>query len=93
MRLAGYTSLAEIESLMIEIQQASDGLWTMNLYDRRGGFKVIMPPCEFGLNDAKEKALISARYYMQKYSGEAEWSCPRSVQWHDFTPRNVIWET
>jgi len=93
MRLAGSTSLIEIEPLMIEIQQASDGLWTMNLFDRRGGFKVIMPPCEFSLQDAKEKALISARYYMQKYAGEAEWNCPRSVQWHDFTPRDVIWET
>ncbi|PYT20906.1 MAG: hypothetical protein DMG57_40485 [Acidobacteria bacterium] len=93
MRPAGYTSLTEIEPLMIEIQQTSDGLWTMHLFDRRGGFKVIMPPSEFSLQDAKEKALISARYYMQKYAGDAEWTCPRSVQWCDFTPRDVIWET
>lgn len=89
----GYTSLAEVEPLVIEIHLSTDGLWTMHLFDRRGGFKVILPPSEFGLAAAKEKALVSAEYYMRKYGGDRSWKQPVSVDWREFTPRNVIWET
>lgn len=90
---AGYTCLVEVEPLTIEIQLTADGLWTMNLFDRHGAFKVIMPPSEFGLAAAKEKALISAQYYMRKYGGDRTWTQPTSVDWREFTPRSVIWET
>ncbi len=90
---SGFTCLAEVEPLIIEIQRSADGLWTMNLFDRRGGFKVIMPPSEFSLDAAKEKALISAQYYMRKYGGDRSWTQPTSVEWREFNPRNVIWET
>ena len=63
------------------------------LFDRRGAFKVTMPPSEFGLDTAKEKALISARYYMQRYGGDRTWTQPTSVDWREFTPRSVICET
>jgi hypothetical protein len=90
---SGYTCLAEVEPLTIEIQLSADGLWTMNLLDRRGGFKVIMPPSEFGLIAAKEKAVVNAQYYMQKFGGDKSWNRPSSVEWREFTPRSVIWET
>jgi hypothetical protein len=90
---AGYTCLAEVEPLIIEIRMTADGLWIMNLFDRRGAFKVTMPPSEFSLDAAKEKALICARYYMQKYGGDRTWTQPTSVDWREFTPRSVIWET
>lgn len=90
---AGYTCLAEVEPLMIEIQLSADGLWTMKLLDRRGGFKVVMPPSEFGLPAAKEKALVSAGHYMRKYGGDGSWNSPGPVDWREFTPREVIWET
>ncbi|HXI41878.1 MAG TPA: hypothetical protein VNH83_17975 [Bryobacteraceae bacterium] len=89
----GYTCLAEVEPLTIEIQRSTDGLWTMHLLDRRGGFKVIMPPSEFGLPAAKEKALVSAEYYMRKYAGDRNWTRPDSVDWREFSPRSAIWET
>lgn len=89
----GYTCFAEIEPLTIEIQRSSDQLWTMHLFDRLGGFKVIMPPSEFGLDAAKEKALTSARYYMQKYGGGDAWNPPSAVEWREFEPRSVVWET
>jgi hypothetical protein len=90
---AGYTCLAEIERLTIEIQRSADGLWTMYLFDARGGFRIVMPPSEFGLDAAKEKALISAVYYMQKYGGDRSWSRPDRVDWREFTPKSVTWET
>jgi hypothetical protein len=90
---AGYTCIAEVDPLIIEIQLSKDGLWTMNLFDGRGGFKVVMPPGEFGLDAAKEKALVNARYYMCKYVGDQAWSPPAPVEWRGFTPRSVIWET
>ena len=65
----------------------------MHLFDRLGGFKVNLPPSEFGLPAAKEKALINAGYYMRKYGGDRSWTQPGSVDWREFTPRNVIWET
>jgi hypothetical protein len=89
----GYISLAEIEPLTIEIQLSSDGLWVMHLMDQRGGCTAIMPPSEFGLDAAKEKALINAVYYMRKYGGDQAWALPPSVEWRGFTPRSVIWET
>ena len=89
----GYTCLAEVEPLSIEIHLSMDGLWTMHLLDKRGGFKVTLPPSEFGLVAAKEKALVSAEYYMRKYGGDQMWTQPVSVNWREFTPRNVIWET
>jgi hypothetical protein len=89
----GYTCLAEVESLIIEVQRSTDGLWTMQLLDRRGGFKVVMPPSEFGLPAAKEKALVNAEYYMRKYAGDRDWTRPDSVNWREFSPRSVIWET
>ena len=89
---AGYTCLAEVEPLTIEIQRSTDGLWTMHLLDRRGGFKVILPPSEFDLGAAKEKALVSAEHYMRKYA-DRNWTRPDSVDWREFTPRSVVWET
>ena len=89
----GYTCLADVEPLLIEIQLDADGLWRMDLFDKRGGFQAIMPPGEFGLEAAKEKALISARYYMRKYGGDPSWERPHSIVWRDFAPREVIWET
>ena len=85
----GYTCLADVEPLTIEIQRSGDGLWTMHLFDWRGGFKVMMPPSEFGLTAAKEKALVSAAHYMRKYAGDRSWHQPDSVSWREFTPRNV----
>jgi hypothetical protein len=93
MQPRGFTSLADLEPLTIEIELGSDGLWNMHLLDRRGCFKVIMPPGEFGLAAAKEKALISAQYYMRKYGGDHGWTPPASVEWLEFTPRKVVWET
>lgn len=93
MQPRGYTCLADLEPLTIEIQLNADGLWAMNLFDRRRGSRVIMPPSEFGLDAAKHKATINAEYYMRKYGGDRSWTPPGSVEWHEFTPRNVIWET
>ena len=42
---------------------------------------------------AKEKALVNAEHYMRKYGGDRSWTQPASVDWREFTPRNVIWET
>jgi hypothetical protein len=89
----GYTCLAEVDRLIIEIQRSADGLWAMWLFDARGGFKAIMPPSEFGLDAAKEKALINARYYMQKYGGDRSWILPVKIDWREFTPKSVTWET
>jgi hypothetical protein len=89
----GFTCIAEMEPLIIEIQLGKDGLWIMNLFDGRGAFKVIMPPGEFGLDAAKEKALVNAQYYMGKYGGDRLWLPPAPVEWREFTPRSVIWET
>jgi len=85
--------LAELLSLTIEIQRSPDGLWTMQLFDTRTASKVIMPPSEFGLDAAKQKALVNAQFYMRKYGGDPSWSPPATVVWRDFTPREVIWET
>jgi hypothetical protein len=89
----GHTCLADIEPLTIEIHRSTDGLWTMHLLDRRGGFKVVMPPSEFDQQAAKEKALVSAEYYMRKYGGDRNWTRPDPVDWREFAPRSVIWET
>jgi len=93
MLLPGYTCLADVDPLSIEIQRSTDGTWTMHLFDRQGGFMVIMPPSEFGLDAAKEKALISARHYMRKYGGDRSWELPGRVDWREFEPRSVVWET
>jgi hypothetical protein len=85
--------LAELPPLTIEIQRSSDGLWTMHLFDHRTACKVIMPPSEFGLDAAKQKALVNAQFYMRKYGGDPLWTPPASIEWRDFTPREVIWET
>ena len=85
--------LAEIPPLIIEIQRSSDGLWTMHLFDTRAACKVIMPPSEFGLDAAKQKALVNAQFYIRKYGGDLAWTPPALVEWRDFTPREVIWET
>ena len=90
---AGYTCLAEIEPLTIEISLSTEGLWAMHMLDRCGAFKVILPPGEFSLAAAKEKALVNAEYYMRKYGGDRSWTQPASVDWREFTPRSVIWET
>ena len=89
----GYACLAEVEPLIIEIQLSADGLWTMNLFDGSAGCKVIMPPSEFGLQAAKEKAAISAEFYMRKFGGDKSWTRPTSIHWREFTPRSVVWET
>ena len=89
----GYTCLIEIELLTVQIERSADGLWTMNLLDRRTGCKVIMPPSEYDLAAAKEKALINAAYYMRKYGGNASWTLPAALEWREFTPKSIIWET
>ena len=89
----GYTCLIEMEPLTIQIERSADRLWTMNLFDRRAGCKVIMPPSEYDLAAAKEKALINAAHYMRKYGGDASWTRPASLAWREFTPNSVIWET
>ena len=89
----GYSCLIEIEPLTIHIERSADGLWTMNLFDSRAGCKVIMPPSEYDLAAAKEKALINAAYYMRKYGGQASWTPPASLAWRDFSPKSIIWET
>ena len=89
----GYTCLAEAHPFTMLIERSADGLWTMHLLDRRGGSRVVMPPSEFGLPAAKEKALISARYYMRKYGGDPSWTEPKPVTWQEFNPKSVIWET
>ena len=93
MPVTGYTCIAELDPLLIEIQLSKDGLWSMNLFDARGGFKVVMPPSEFGLDAAKEKALVNARYYMGKHGGDQSWVPPAPVEWREFTPSSVVWET
>ena len=93
MQPPGYACLADVEPLTIEIQRSTDGLWTMHLFDRRSSFKAIMPPSEYDLAAAKEKALISAEYYMRKYASDRSWARPASVDWREFTPRSVVWET
>jgi hypothetical protein len=30
---------------------------------------------------------------MRKYAGDRNWTRPDSVDWREFTPRSVIWET
>jgi hypothetical protein len=89
----GYTCLAEADPFTILIQRSADGLWTMQLLDRRGSGRIVMPPSEFGLPEAKQKAIISARYYMRKYGGDASWTEPNVVAWQEFAPKSVIWET
>lgn len=89
----GYSCLIEIEPLIIHIERSGDGLWTMNLFDSHTRSKVIMPPSEYDLAAAKEKSLINAAYYMRKYGGNPSWTRPASLEWRDFTPKSVIWET
>ena len=89
----GYSCLIEIEPLTIHIERSADGLWTMNLFDSRAGCKVIMPPSEYDLAAAKEKALINAAFYMRKYGGQPSWTPPVSLAWRDFSPKSIIWET
>ncbi len=89
----GYSCLAEIAPLIIEIQRSADGLWTMYLFDSRACARVIMPPSEFDLDAAKQKALTSAEFYMRKQGGDPSWTRPASVDWREFTPRDIIWET
>jgi hypothetical protein len=89
----GYSCLIEIEPLTIQIERSADGLWTMNLFDGGAGCKVIMPPSEYDLAAAKEKALINAAYYMRKYGGQPSWTPPASLAWRDFSPKSIIWET
>src|SRR4029077_9283662 len=89
----GYTCLIEIEPLTIQIERSGDGLWTMNLFERGAGCKVIMPPSEYDLAAAKEKALINAAYYMRKSGATPSWPRPASLEWLEFPPKSVIWET
>jgi hypothetical protein len=93
MQPRGYTCLGTVEPLTIEIQLAADGLWMMHLFDERGRFRVIMPPSEYGLDAAKEKALVNAEFYMRKYGGDGSWRHPASIVWQEFAPRSVVWET
>jgi hypothetical protein len=89
----GYTCLTEVAPLMIEIQRSPDGLWTMQLFDNRARARIIMPPSEFDLDAAKQKALTNAELYMRKHGGDPSWARPASVDWREFTPRDIIWET
>ncbi len=85
--------LAELPPLTLEIQRSPDGLWIMHLFDKRARCKVIMPPSEFNLDAAKQKALVSAQFYMRKYAGDPNWTPPTTVEWAEFSPREIIWET
>src|SRR5437016_6194991 len=49
---AGYTCCAQIQPLVLLIQASTDGLWSMSLFDRSWGVRVVMPPSEFGLEAA-----------------------------------------
>lgn len=89
----GYTCLAEVAPLVIEIQRSADGLWTMHLLDSRARTRLIMPPGEFDLDAAKEKALINAQVYMRKHGGDPQWTRPVAVTWREFAPREIVWET
>jgi hypothetical protein len=89
----GYACLAELTPLTLEIQLSADGLWTMQLFDQRAGCRVIMPPSEFDLDAAKQKAITSAEFYMRKYGGDRSWTSPPMVEWREFAPREVVWET
>jgi hypothetical protein len=89
----GYTCLAELAPLIIEIQRSADGLWTMHLFDSRAHARVILPPSEFDLDAAKQKAITNAEFYMRKHGGDPSWTRPATVGWREFTPRDVIWET
>ena len=85
--------LAELPPLTIEIQRTSDGLWNMHLFDKRAACKIIMPPGEFGLDAAKQKAVVNAVFYMRKFGGDESWTSPARVAWQEFTSREIIWET
>lgn len=85
--------LAELPPLTIEIQRSPDGLWNMHLFDRNSGSRIVMPPSEFGLDAAKQKALVSAQLYMRKYGGDPSWTPPATVDWREFAAREVVWET
>jgi len=85
--------LAELPPLTIEIQRSPDGLWTMRLFDKHAGATVVMPPSEFGLDDAKQKAVVNAQVYMWKHGGDPAWAPPAAIEWHSFSAREVIWET
>ena len=85
--------LAELPPLTIEILRSPDGLWIMHLFDKNAGCKVIMPPSEFDLDAAKQKALVNAQFYMRKYGGDPTWTPPASVEWVEFSAREIIWET
>jgi hypothetical protein len=89
----GYACLAEVGPLIIEIQRSADGLWTMHLFDTHAHFRVILPPSEFDLDAAKQKALTNAEFYMRKHGGDSWWTRPAAVDWREFTPRDIIWET
>jgi hypothetical protein len=89
----GYACLAQIPPLTVEIQRSADGLWTMQLFDSGARARVIMPPGEFDLGAAKQKALTNAEFYMRKYGGDPSWTRPAAVDWHEFTPKDIIWET
>ncbi len=52
-----------------------------------------MPPCEFDLAAAKEKALTNAEFYMRKFGGDASWIRPAAAAWSEFQPREIVWET
>jgi hypothetical protein len=89
----GFTCIVEIAPLIIEIQRSANGLWIMQLFDNRARARVIMPPSEFDLDAAKQKALTSTEFYMRKHGGDPLWTRPAAVDWREFTPRDVIWET
>ncbi len=85
--------VAELPPLTIEIQRTADGLWSMHLFDKRARCKVIMPPSEFALEAAKQKAVVNAGFYMRKYGGDPSWAPPTNIEWDEFATREVIWET
>jgi len=85
--------LADLPPLTIEIQRSSDGLWTMHLFDHHAAARVVMPPSEFGLDDAKQKAVVNAQSYMRKHGGDPRWIPPSNLTWRQFTAREIVWET
>lgn len=91
--LAGHTCLTDMGPLTLVLQLSRDGLWTMILLDREGGFSVVMPSSEYGLAAAQQKALLNAGHYMRKHRGVASWTPQGEIDWKEFAPRTVIWET
>lgn len=79
----GTTWMAEAEPLSIFID-SMDGSFPAAVYDRRLHCRVELP-VECDLDSAKKSALIYAQEYMRACVGEASWTSPEPIEWHEFT--------